>query len=303
MAGNWVWWPNRPIAILHFLGGAFVAGAPQLTYGRLLETLGQAGYGIIATPFVNRSLDHEAIATEVLQRCDQALVAIEKSGEVRLRYLPLYGLGHSMGCKLHVLIGSLFAVQRAGNILISFNNFAAGRAIPLMDRVGPVVGPMLASVNRAVPIAEALLGKTSRTAKDTAKGTAKDTAKNTARSLETIEFTPSPAETLALVRDRYQVQRNLLVKFRQDDLDQSRSLAHLLETRFPDFTTIRKLPGTHLTPLGQEISWQTRREFSPLDAIGQWVQQDVIYRDLNRLCDELLRWLDPAHADWLPGKR
>lgn len=285
VAGNWVWWPDRPIAIIHFLGGAFVAGAPQLTYGRLLETLGQAGYGIIATPFVNRSLDHEAIATEVLQRCDRALVALEKAGEVRLRYLPLYGLGHSMGCKLHVLIGSLFAVQRAGNMLISFNNFSAGRAIPLMDRVGPMVAPMLASVHRAVPIAESLLGKASQTMKST----------------ETVEFTPSPAETLALVRDRYQIQRNLLVKFRQDDLDQSRSLAHLLETRFPDFTTLRKLPGTHLTPIGQDISWQTRREFGPLEAIGQWVQQDVIYRDLNRLSDELLRWLDPAHADWLPA--
>lgn len=285
VAGNWVWWPDRPIAIIHFLGGAFVAGAPQLTYGRLLETLGQAGYGIVATPFVNRSLDHEAIATEVLQRCDRALVALEKAGEVRLRYLPLYGLGHSMGCKLHVLIGSLFAVQRAGNMLISFNNFSAGRAIPLMDRVGPMVAPMLASVHRAVPIAESLLGKASQTMKST----------------ETVEFTPSPAETLALVRDRYQIQRNLLVKFRQDDLDQSRSLAHLLETRFPDFTTLRKLPGTHLTPIGQDISWQTRREFGPLEAIGQWVQQDVIYRDLNRLSDELLRWLDPAHADWLPA--
>jgi Protein of unknown function (DUF1350) len=285
VAGNWVWWPDRPIAIIHFLGGAFVAGAPRLTYGRLLERLGQAGYGIVATPFVNRSLDHEAIATEVLQRCDRALVALEKAGEVRLRYLPLYGLGHSMGCKLHVLIGSLFAVQRAGNMLISFNNFSAGRAIPLMDRVGPMVAPMLASVHRAVPITETLLGKASQTMKST----------------ETVEFTPSPAETLALVRDRYQVQRNLLVKFRQDDLDQSRSLAHLLETRFPDFTTLRKLPGTHLTPIGQDISWQTRREFGPLEAIGQWVQQDVIYRDLNRLSDELLRWLDPAHADWLPA--
>lgn len=285
VAGNWVWWPHRPIAIIHFLGGAFVAGAPQLTYGRLLETLGQAGYGIIATPFVNRSLDHEAIATEVLQRCDRALVALEKAGAVRLRYLPLYGLGHSMGCKLHVLIGSLFAVQRAGNMLISFNNFSAGRAIPLMDRVGPMVAPMLASMHRAVPMAETLLGKASQTMK----------------SPETVEFSPSPAETLDLVRDRYQVQRNLLVKFRQDDLDQSRSLAHLLETRFPDFTTLRKLPGTHLTPIGQDISWQTRREFGPLDAIGQWVQQDVIYRDLNRLSDELLRWLDPAHADWLPA--
>ncbi|HEY9652902.1 MAG TPA: DUF1350 family protein, partial [Coleofasciculaceae cyanobacterium] len=33
--------------------------------------------------------------------------------------------------------------------------------------------------------------------------------------------------------------------------------------------------------------------FTPFDAIGQWMKQEV-YRDLNRLQREILRWLNPV---------
>ena len=39
ISGNWVLIPPRPQAILHFLGGAFVATLPHLTYRCLLEEL------------------------------------------------------------------------------------------------------------------------------------------------------------------------------------------------------------------------------------------------------------------------
>ena len=53
IAGNWVLIPRKPLGIIHFLGGAFVATLPHLTYRRLLEFLAQQGYVVIATPFVN----------------------------------------------------------------------------------------------------------------------------------------------------------------------------------------------------------------------------------------------------------
>ncbi|MCZ8057546.1 MAG: DUF1350 family protein, partial [Microcystis sp. LE19-12.2C] len=37
IAGNWVFLPRRPRGIIHFLGGAFVAAAPNITYRWLLE--------------------------------------------------------------------------------------------------------------------------------------------------------------------------------------------------------------------------------------------------------------------------
>lgn len=132
VSGNWVLLPRRPLAIVHFLGGAFVATAPQVTYRRLLERLALQGYGIVATPFVN-TFDHTAIARTVLRSFEQTLDQLRSSHNLR-RYLPIYGMGHSMGCKLHLLIGSQFPVERSGNILISYNNFSARDAVPLVDQ-------------------------------------------------------------------------------------------------------------------------------------------------------------------------
>ena len=44
-----------------------------------------------------------------------------------------------MGCKLHLLIGCSPGIKRAGNILISFNNYAAKDAIPLVEQLNRAV--------------------------------------------------------------------------------------------------------------------------------------------------------------------
>ena len=244
--GDWVLVPHNPIGIIHFLGGAFVATLPHLTYRWLLEHLANQGYVIIATPFVN-TLDHIAIAKSVLLKFERTLKRLQESGELRKLYLPTYGVGHSMGCKLHLLIGSLFSVQRAGNILISFNNFAANEAIPLVEQLNS--------------------------------------------TLE-IEFTPTPAQTNQIVQESYQIRRNLLIKFNKDTLDQSAALTIILQQLFPDMVTIQTLSGTHTTPLGQDVKWQAGSSFSPFDALGQWLKQEV-YRDLNQLKQVMLFWLNP----------
>ncbi|KAB8332819.1 DUF1350 domain-containing protein [Scytonema tolypothrichoides VB-61278] len=245
---NWVLVPRNPVGVIHFLGGAFVATAPHLTYRWLLEQLASKGYVVIATPFVN-TLDHSAIAKSVLLNFERALERLQDSSAIRKRYLPIYGIGHSMGCKLHLLIGSLFSVERAGNILISFNNYAARDAIPLIEQF----------------------------------------------NLAAVEFTPSPLETNKLVQDRYNVRRNLLIKFTNDTLDQSTALTELLKQRFPEMVIAQTLNGTHTTPLGQDIKWQTGESFTPFDAFGQWFKQEV-YRDLNQLKSIILFWLNPlAH--------
>lgn len=135
---NWVLIPPKPKAIVHFLGGAFVASAPHITYRWLLEQLGLQGYAIIATPFIN-TLDHGNMAREVLWTFEDGLEDLFAAQKLRRRGLPIYGIGHSMGCKLHLLIGSLFEVERAGNILISFNNYTARQSIPLVEQLSSVI--------------------------------------------------------------------------------------------------------------------------------------------------------------------
>lgn len=133
-AGNWALVPRRQVGIIHFLGGAFVATAPQVTYRRLLEKLSDRGYIVIATPFIN-TLDHRTIAQEVLTNFERTIDKLDRRGALRRRYLPVYGVGHSLGCKLHLLIGSLFPVERAGNILIATNNYAFNDAIPMVSQL------------------------------------------------------------------------------------------------------------------------------------------------------------------------
>ena len=251
VSGCWVLIPPRPSAIIHFLGGAFVAAAPQVTYRWLLEQLGLQGYAIIATPFVN-TLDHAAIARDVLNRFETTLDRLQTTNVLRKRYMPIYGLGHSMGCKLHLLIGSLFKVERAGNILISFNNYPATRAIPFIEQL---------NINPAF----------------------------------NVEFRPSPLETNELIAQRYQVRRNLLIKFTNDDIDQTVSLTEVLQERFPNMVVIQTLNGSHVTPLGQDVNWRTGSVFTPFDAVGQWMKQEV-YRDLHQLKRELIRWLEPFQS-------
>jgi Protein of unknown function (DUF1350) len=246
IAGNSVLIPSRPKGIVHFLGGAFVAAAPQVTYRMLLEDLSRRGYLIIATPFVN-TLDHVEIARSVLHSFEQALDRLYATRTLRSGYLPIYGVGHSMGCKLHLLICSLFSVKRSGNILISFNNFPARRSIPFLEQLSQLVE---------------------------------------------VEFTPTPTETRDIVEQNYSVRRNLLIRFKNDELDQSSMLVDILQSRFPGMVALRVLNGNHTTPIAQDINWRAGQSFTPFDAMGQWMRQQV-YQDLDRLKQEISLWLNP----------
>ncbi|MEB3211129.1 MAG: DUF1350 family protein [Leptolyngbyaceae bacterium] len=268
IAGNWVLIPRRPRAIIHFLGGAFIAAAPHVTYRWLLENLAQQGYLVIATSLVN-TFDHGAIARQALLSFEQAMECIHD--RVGQGYLPIYGVGHSMGCKIHLLICSLFEEERAGNIFISFNNYPARRSVPLLDQFSQL-STVFDGARRSLPFLEQMTPLVQNTA---------------------IEFTPSPEETLELIASSYGIRRNLLIKFMRDDIDQTYSLHDVLFERFPKMTAIQILRGNHLTPVGQDIQWQSGQNFSPLDAVGQFMKQEL-YRDLKQLRRHILTWLDPV---------
>ncbi len=268
ISGSWVLVPPQPIAVVHFLGGAFVGTAPNVAYRWLLTELGKAGYVVIATPFLN-TFDHQAIARIVLNRFEIILERLQKQGEISSGLLPVYGLGHSLGCKLHLLIGSLYEVERAGNILIAFNNYPVKQAIPFgeqlaqlqLDKLLMGVQKQLKQFNWQVDL--------------------------------NFEFTPSPEETNFLIAENYRVRRNLLIKFANDDIDQTLGLRPILNKKNTDLISYCPLPGNHLTPLGQDIQWEAGNDFSPLDAVGQWLKSSLS-QDLQRLQREILRWLEPS---------
>ncbi len=268
ISGNWVLIPPQPVAIVHFLGGAFIGTAPSLAYRWLLTELGKAGYAIIATPFLN-TFDHTAIARSVLNRFESLVDRLQQKRLLPDGLLPVYGLGHSMGCKLHLLIGSLYGVERAGNILIAYNNYPVKQAIPFGEQIAQLqldqllkgVQQQLKQLNWQVDV--------------------------------NFEFSPSPEETNQLIAEGYGIRRNLLVKFTNDTIDQTSELRPILDAERADLVSFCPLPGNHLTPLGQEIQWETGESFTPLDAVGQWLKSSLS-QDLQRLQQEILRWLDPT---------
>lgn len=240
---SWVLTPAQPKAVIHFLGGAFFAAAPHLSYRHLLEAIAKHGYVIVATPFLNSSFDHRQIATEVHQSFRRL------RSKLFLDFFPVFGMGHSMGCKLQLLINSYFHPMRQGNILIAHNNYNADRSIPLFKQL-------------ALTIPE----------------------------LQGIEFDPSPRVTDLLVDQSYRVSQNLLIKFDQDEIDQVLPLSRQLQKKFDQGVDLRILPGNHLTCAGLEPNWQAGTSFSPLDAIAQWMKQEV-YRDITRLEQTIVEWL------------
>ncbi|KAJ9530296.1 hypothetical protein QJQ45_023581, partial [Haematococcus lacustris] len=318
--------PNdrAPEAVVHFLGAAFVGAAPQLTYRLFLEALSNrnvlVSHGkrrpplaaasrasrksiskeinkpgemilvhahllvpqIIATPY-STSFDHLRVADEAQFKFDHALRSL--GPETGL--LPVYGVGHSLGAVVHLLISARYAVARTGNAFLSFNNRSAVEVVPLFSPlIAPsarLLGPLLTQ------IAASPVRSTVESAMETLRGLSPSLLRQLAPLMEQlaplyldigqgrVDTSPSSEETSNLVRSYYServmcddhmeegnlegtsvgVPRNLLLRFKNDDLDDTGSLASLLQgspavSEMLDLT-VRTLPGDHLRPLQQAL--------------------------------------------------
>ena len=66
------------------------------------------------------------------------------------------------------------------------------------------------------------------------------------------------------------------------------------------------LPGTHVTPCGSDMRWDTGKSFSPADALAAAARQFTM-TDIRRLGDSVVEWLNShsvqggAVADSLPA--
>jgi hypothetical protein len=110
-----------------FIGGSYLAATPQLSYRRLLEALALRGWAIQAWSYVP-GFDHQAQANEAW-RSFRAANAATGPGACTLR------LGHSLGCKLHLLAPDS-GRSCDGLVAVSFNNFSAERSVPLLAELG-----------------------------------------------------------------------------------------------------------------------------------------------------------------------
>jgi hypothetical protein len=121
-------WELEPAALergtLEFIGGSYLAASPQLSYRRLLEALASLGWRVRAWSYVP-GFDHQ----------DQANLAWRRFRQLRGADGAVLRLGHSLGCKLHLLAPDGGRGSSA-LVALSFNNFSAERSIPLLAQLG-----------------------------------------------------------------------------------------------------------------------------------------------------------------------
>nr|CAB3486960.1 unnamed protein product [Digitaria exilis] len=227
--GAWVLRPksSEPSFVVHFVGGIFVGAAPQITYRFFLERLADRGALVIATPYAS-GFDHFFIADEVEFKFDRCLRNLDEP----VNDLPTFGVGHSLGSVIHMLIGSRYAVQRSGNVLMSFNNKAEAAIKQLEYLSPPVVKQLLPLLQQLPPLYM-----------DLVKGRE--------------DFIPKPEETRRLIKSYYGISRNLLIKFKDDQIDETSILAQVLSSEAAISSlldmSIRSLPGDHGLPLQQVL--------------------------------------------------
>lgn len=247
--------------MVHFIGGAFAGASPQLTYRLFLEQLSDAcGWVVVATPF-STSFDHLRVADDAQFCFDRAVKLL---GSRVPADLPVWGVGHSMGALAHTLIASRYALKRSGLVLISWNNKPASDAIPLF---APVISPLAQTLSPLLaglatspfrPGAEALSARLRATAPPAVREALPLLDQLQPLSLDLVygrtEFIPSPADTARLVRSFYAAPRTLLVRFKDDGIDETPALAATLAgAASAGEVTIDTLGGGHTRPLGQSL--------------------------------------------------
>ena len=91
-----------------------VGAFPKASYGPLLERLAKEGYCIIATPLPFSLFNHGEAAGALAQAYTRGEAFVESVyGNRLLQELPIFGLGHSLGAKMHILLGSSPALSSA----------------------------------------------------------------------------------------------------------------------------------------------------------------------------------------------
>ncbi len=230
---TWCIWPSRPKLLIEMIGGSYLGISPNVSYKRLLEGLSSKNIAIHAWSYIP-GFDHQSQANEAWKDFRECRAKLES--RIGNESFKPVRLGHSLGCKLHLISPDRGRKSKSFTGL-SFNNFNADNSIP-----------MLGKLKKKLNIGS--------------------------------EFSPSPLETMNLISKHYIQPRNLLVRFNDDRIDQTKLLLEHLKTRRDDNSILIDLEGNHLTPansglknLFSEISIENKYK---VDKIEHLI--DKIYR-------------------------
>tara|TARA_B100000579_G_scaffold188179_1_gene153522 strand:- start:216 stop:941 length:726 start_codon:yes stop_codon:yes gene_type:complete len=219
-------WPSRPVGLVEIIGGSYISIKPEITYKRLISGLLETNFAVHSWSYIP-NFDHQIQANQAWKQFRHSRNILEK----RVGFIPkVIRLGHSLGCKLHLLAPD-GGRNCNGLVAISFNNFKAEKSIPMLRKMSQ-------------------------------------------RLNFQTEFSPSPSETLNLIKEHYEQINNLLVRFKDDNLDQNNLLLRSLKGRDLDKSKIMQLSGNHLTPVSLGLrekllksNYQSSLKYKKIDLI------------------------------------
>lgn len=226
-------WPSRPVGLIEIIGGSYISIKPEVTYKRLISSLLQRNFAVHAWRYIP-NFDHQLQSNQAWKQFRHSRKILEE----RVGLIPKsIRLGHSLGCKLHLLAPD-GGRNCNGLVAISFNNFKADKSIPLLRKMSQNL------------------------------------------NLQT-EFSPSPFETLNLIKEHYEQINNLLIKFKNDHLDQNDLLLKSLKKRANDKSKIMQLNGNHLTPVSVGLRENLLKPNS---------QKSLKYENIDLIVDQITHW-------------
>jgi len=226
-------WPSRPIGLIEIIGGSYISIKPEVTYKRLISELLKRNFAVHSWSYIP-NFDHQTQANQAWKQFRLSRNILEQ--RVGLIHKSIR-LGHSLGCKLHLLAPD-GGRNCNGLVAISFNNYKADKSIPMLRKMSKKL------------------------------------------NFQT-EFSPSPVETLNLIREHYEQVNNLLIRFKNDSLDQNNLLLKLLKERDSDKSEIMQLEGNHLTP----VSLGLREKL-----LKSNLQSSLKYKKIDLIVDQITHW-------------
>ncbi len=123
-------WPSRPIGLIELIGGSYISIKPEVTYKRLINGLLQRNFAVHSWGYIP-NFDHQLQANLAWKQFRQSRKILEKRVGFTSKSIRL---GHSLGCKLHLLAPD-GGRNSNGLVAISFNNFNADKSIPLLKKM------------------------------------------------------------------------------------------------------------------------------------------------------------------------
>ena len=219
--------PSQPgEGLVEFIGGSYLAATPQLSYRRLLEALANRGWRVRAWSYVP-GFDHQGQANEAW-RCFRSA---REEGPVAPSP-RLLRIGHSLGCKLHLLAPDAGRGCH-GLVALSFNNFSAERSVPLLAEMGQQFG-FRSEFSPSPRETLRLVGSTYRQRRNLLVRFLRDDLDQSPRLLEVLQQRPADAsQLLELPGDHLTpasagLRRNLLGDW-ADDPSRQRQIDRLVD--------------------------------------------------------------------------